>query len=62
MATILDQRPTGDGYDVRILTGGEAYVLHFIAQPDVDTLAEAIRAFEARLIDEAVATSTLEVV
>lgn len=61
MATILDRRPVGDGYDVRILTGGEAHVLHFASQPEADALTEAIRAFEARLLDATLAAHNLEV-
>ena len=53
MATILDQRPTIDGYDVRFLTAGEAHVLHFRSQPDETTLTEAIKAFEQRILDDA---------
>ena len=52
MATILNQRPTIDGYDVRFLTGGEAHVLHFRSQPNETTLADALDAFERRIMDD----------
>jgi hypothetical protein len=60
MATILDQRPVGDGYDVRILTGGEAHVLHFTAQPDEQTLTETVRGFELQLLAQTNAAASLE--
>ena len=60
MATILDQRVTGDGYDVRILTGGAAHVLHFTVQPDAQTLTEAVRDFELQLLAQTDAAASLE--
>lgn len=52
MATILNQGPTGDGYDVRFVTAGQAYVLHFAAQPSADALQDALLRFEQRLMDD----------
>lgn len=49
---ILSQRPTGDGYDVRILMCGEAHTLHFPAQPTQETIDEAVLQFEQRRLDE----------
>ena len=60
MATILDQRPVGDGYDVRILTGAEAHVLHFTVQPDEQVLIEVIRDFELQLLAQTDAAASLE--
>jgi len=60
MATILDQHATGDGYDVRILTAGEAYTLHFVVQPNATELSDAVETFEKRLIDDVVAKHHLE--
>jgi hypothetical protein len=52
MATILDQRHVIDGYDVRFLTAGQAHVLHFRSQPDETALADALDAFERRMMNE----------
>jgi len=60
MATILEQHLVGDGYDVRILTAGQAHVLHFVAQPSAGDLADAIDAFERRLIEQTVSDHKLE--
>jgi hypothetical protein len=49
MAEILDRRRVCDGYDVRILTGGAAYTLHFLKEPDKAVLADRIAAFEESL-------------
>ena len=54
MATILSERPTGDGYDVRFLTAGQAHTLHFASPPSEADLAAALTAFETRLLDAAV--------
>lgn len=50
MATILDQRPTGDGYDVRFETAGQAHTLHWPAQPTEKEIAEALLRFEEQIV------------
>jgi hypothetical protein len=51
MAEILRQGPTGDGYDVRIITAGEAHTLHFTDHPSEADIAAVILLFEQRMID-----------
>jgi hypothetical protein len=53
MATIMRQAATLDGWDVLILTAGQTHSLHFVAQPGEAELADAINAFEARLLNAA---------
>ena len=50
MATILSQGITCDGYDVRILDGGESHTIHFQTMP-ADVAAE-VASFVARLADQ----------
>jgi hypothetical protein len=60
MAVILSQRPVIDGYDVRILTGGQAHTLHFTTQPDEAVIANAVLKYEMALIDQIAADLSLE--
>lgn len=53
MAEILRQASTGDGYDVRFASDGQAYVLHFAATPDAGTVAAALAQYEAMLAERA---------
>lgn len=50
MAEILSRGAVCDGYDVRVLTGGAAYVLHFTSEPTDATVQERIAALEASLV------------
>lgn len=60
MATILSQRATIDGYDVRFETAGEAHTLHFAEQPSEPDIAEAILLYEQRMIDAVAAALSLD--
>lgn len=60
MATILRQAPTGDGYDVTILTAGRSATLHFLQQPTADVLAETIASYEKNLSSEIETTNKLD--
>lgn len=46
----LDRRLVCDGYDVRVLIGDAAYVLHFLSEPNDAALQERIAALEASLV------------
>lgn len=52
-SAIIRSAATGDGWDVRFVTAGQAQVLHFVSQPSEVALADAITAFELRLVDAA---------
>ena len=54
LATILSANTVGDGYDVRIVTGGETHTLHFLAEPTESELSETMFGFEQRLLNELV--------
>ena len=62
MATILNERASCDGWDVRILTAGQAHTLHFVAQPTDAERDDVIAEFEKRMTDEIVAKHNVEVV
>jgi hypothetical protein len=50
MTTILDQHPTGDGYDVRfVASNGQEYTIRFLSKPTKADIKAEIRNFE-RLI------------
>lgn len=52
MAVILDQRPVGDGYDVRISTAGRNFTLHFRSQPSDAERDEHIKLHEWQLMEQ----------
>ena len=60
MATILSASAVCDGYDVRIVTGGETHTLHFLAEPTEATLNEITLGFEQRLLNAIVEQKGLD--
>jgi len=60
VATIIKERVTSDGYDVKFATGGQVHTLHFRETIEENDKAEAIRQYEWRLLDEAISGNGLD--
>jgi hypothetical protein len=60
MATVISSIAVGDGYDVRIITGGETHTLHFLAEPSQVILDETILGIEQRLLNAIVESKGLD--
>lgn len=61
MATILNERPTCDGYDVRLIASdAQAYTLHFASQPSALEVDAAIADLEARLAEAQIPDREIE--
>ena len=57
--TILQMSAVCDGWDVRIITAGQAVTLHFAAEPTQAQIEEAGGEFETRMTDQLVTTYEL---